>query len=479
MKVRHLGGLILFLTAMLFWLCSCVKVGPDYARPDINVKVPSNYINAPQKGSGTTPEQLQWWELFPCPGLKQVINQVRARNWDIRQAAQRVMEAQARLRYTHANRFPWVTLEANAQRQERPVIGIMPGKSFSTTTDTFLLSAAASYELDLWGRLARADEAAAAELLRAEENLRTVQLSVEAEAVTQYLKLGILKRRLYIAQKRAENYRKTLKAIESRYEIGLTPLLEVKKAKSALSQAEAAIPLVRAEIARTAQFLSLLVGKYPRPMKGFPITRDYVAGLKQIPAGLPSTLLLRRPDVKAAEATLRALNARIGVARAERFPRISLTGAYGYSSSELDLLIGPGSRLWNIAAGLIQPIFDAGKLKAAEQAAIAQYNEGVAQYARTVLNAFLEVENALATRREELERRKTVLKYVQEARGAEKLANKRYRRGLTDYLNLLDSQRTRYRAEDSLALVDLAILTNRVALIRALGGGWNMQEKAR
>ena len=198
-----------------------------------------------------------------------------------------------------------------------------------------------------------------------------------------------------------------------------------------------------------------------------------------MPPGLPSDLLLRRPDIRAAEANLRALNARIGVAKASRFPRITLTGTFGYSSSELDRLFIQGNSLWNIAFGAFQPIFDAGRLKAGQRAAEAQFQQGMADYAKTLLTAFSEVESALLTRKEQMERRGKMLDFLAEARSTQNVAENRYERGLINYLTVLDAQRSRFQAEESLVLVELAILSNRVTLHRALGGGWGEPEKTR
>ncbi|MBW2081140.1 MAG: TolC family protein, partial [Deltaproteobacteria bacterium] len=178
----------------------------------------------------------------------------------------------------------------------------------------------------------------------------------------------------------------------------------------------------------------------------------------------------------AAEAGLLALNARVGVAKASRFPSISLTGTLGYSSNELDRLFRPESELWDIALGGVQSLFDAGKLKAGQRAAEARYQQGVAEYAKTVLTAFSEVEGALLTRKEQLDRRDRVLNQLMEARRTQKVAENRYKRGLVDYLTVLVAQQARFKAEEDLVLVDLAILSNRATLHRALGGGWGEKE---
>jgi multidrug efflux system outer membrane protein len=341
------------------------------------------------------------------------------------------------------------------------------------TANTLVVSLAASFELDLWGRLARAQEAARAELLKAEENRRTVAQTVVAESVGAYLQMESLERRIEIAKKSVASYKRSLKLVESRYRRGLTTSLDVRQARRALAGAESSLPALRQELGVVQQNLSVLLGRYPETRPPRLLPDDYFKRLAPVPPGLPSDLLLRRPDIKAAEADLVALNAQVGEAKAARFPRISLTGGFGYTSSELNTLLKPESEIWNIAAGLLVPVFDAGKLKAEQRAAEARYSQSIADYAKTVLTAFSEVEQALLTRREQLEKRERVLKFLKEARATQKLAERRYLRGLTDYLNVLDSQQTRFDAEQNLVLVDLAVLSNRVSLHRALGGGWD------
>jgi multidrug efflux system outer membrane protein len=191
-----------------------------------------------------------------------------------------------------------------------------------------------------------------------------------------------------------------------------------------------------------------------------------------VPPGIPSDILKRRPDIRASEASLKALNARVGVAKANRFPRLSLTGSYGYSSSELNELLDPTSELWRIAMGLVQPLFDGGTLRARQRAAEARYQQGLTDYAKSLLNAFAEVERALLGRKELLERREKLLVFLAEARAAQEVAQNRYLKGLINYLNVLDAQQSRFTAEQNVVAVDFSLLVNRVNLYRALGGGW-------
>ena len=268
------------------------------------------------------------------------------------------------------------------------------------------------------------------------------------------------------------NYRDSLEVVNRRYERGLVSILDLRQARRTLAQAEARLPSLRQDLGTTQQQLSVLLGRYPKTRQARQHAEDYYKQLDPVPPGLPSDLLLRRPDIRAAEANIRALNARVGERLAARFPRITLTGNLGYSSDELSELFRPESFLWSWAAGLVQPLFNAGKLIARQREAEARYQQGSAEYAKTVLTAFSEVENALLTREEQLQRRERLLNFLEEARATQRVAESRYQRGLVEYLDVLESQQTRFQAEENVVLVDFAILNNRVNLHRSLGGGW-------
>ena len=448
----------------------CLKMGQDFHPPDTGIQVPDSYRHA--GATKIAPHVDQWWHVFNNPELNQAVEKALINNLDIKKATARILEVQSQFVRTRADRFPMLTFEGQAQRQSRPIIGILPTGSFTVKTDTHTLSLPASFELDLWGRLARAEEAALADLLQAEENRRTILQTIAAETATLYLQMESLERRIRITEESIKNYQDSFALVERRYERGIAPILDLKQAGRTLAQAETALPSLRQELGITQQKIALLMGKYPETRKARTQPEDYFKLLAAVPPGLPSELLLNRPDIRVAEAGLRALNARIGVAKASRFPRITLTGNFGYSSEELDMLFKPESELWSVAAGIAQPLFDAGKLKAGQKAAEARYEQGLSDYAKTVLTAFSEVETALLTRKEQLERRDRVLNFLKEAQAVQNIAETRYNRGLTDYLTVLESQRTRFRAEEDLVTVDLAILANRVSLHRALGMGW-------
>ena len=461
---------------ILIVLSGCMKVGPDYHRPDTGIQVPAHYEHGPAERLTPQPDD-RWWEVYGEVEINRLVEEVFRNNLDIKKATAGILEVRSKFVQARADRFPSLSLQGQGERQQRPIIGIMPDRSFSVLSETYTLSLPASFEVDLWGRLARGQEAARADLLQAEENRRTVAQTVVAETISLYLLMESLERRIRIALDKIESYGRSLAFVEGRYERGLTSILDVMQARRALAQAESVLPSLRQDLGITQQKLSVLAGRYPRTRPPRPQPEDYYKRLQPVPPGLPSDLLLRRPDIKAAEAGLMALNARVGVAKASRFPSISLTGTFGYSSDELDRLFRPESELWNIALGGVQSLFDAGKLKAGQRAAEARYQQGVAEYAKTVLTAFSEVEGALLTRKEQLDRRDRVLNHLMEARRTQEVAENRYKRGLVDYLTVLVAQQARFKAEEDLVLVDLAILSNRATLHRALGGGWGEESE--
>jgi multidrug efflux system outer membrane protein len=453
--------------AIFFFLYGCINLGPDYAQPDLGIQTPQSYEYAP-----TEIELLvagdRWWEVFGDSELNLLVDEVLKNNWDIKQAAARVLEARAFYVQVRSDRFPSVGVSGSKDR--RQISG--GGVGSATIVDTYDLSAPASFELDLWSRLAKASRAAWEDILQEEEVRRTLAQTIVAEAITLYLEMEALERRLQIAAQSIEAFRLSLQFVETRYQRGLTSVLDVRQARRVLAQAETVVPQFEQELGIIQQQLSVLRGRYPltRPKRRQP--EDYYKRLAPVPPGLPSDLLMRRPDIRAAEEQLKALNERVGVAKADRLPTITLTGGYGWSSNELNELLHRENVAWNLTTGIIQPIFDAGRLKAGQRAAEARYQEGVAEYVKTVLDAFGEVERALLTRKQQLERRKRELKFLEEARATQRVAQDRYILGLVIYLDVLNAQITRFQAEDNLALVDLAIMRNRVALHRALGGGW-------
>ncbi len=450
-----------------FFLYGCINLGPDYKRPDLGIQVPESYEFEPTEKQ-TLEVEDRWWEVFDDRELNQLIEDALKYNWDIKQAAARILEVRARYVQVRSDRFPAV--DVGGIRDRRQIGGGEFRDNF--IVDTYELTAAASFELDLWSRLKKASRAAWEDILREEENRRAVAQAVVAETSALYLDMEAVERRLQIAEQSIRAFRQSLQFAEIRYRRGLTSVLDVRQASRVLAGAETIVPQFEQDLGIIQQQLSVLLGRYPETRAPRRQPEDYFKRLAPVPPGLPSDLLMRRPDIRAAEAQLRSLNDLVGVAKAARLPRITLTGEYGWSSEDLNKLLRTENIIWNLTAGLVQPVFDAGRLKAGQRAAEARYEQGAAEYVKAVLDAFADVERALLTRELQLDRREREITFLTEARATQRVAQNRYVKGLVNYLDVLNAQITRYQAEDSLVLVDLIILRNRVALHRALGGSW-------
>ena len=450
-----------------FFLYGCINLGPDYKRPDLGIQVPESYEFEPTEKQ-TLEVEDRWWEVFDDRELNQLIEDALKYNWDIKQAAARILEVRARYVQVRSGRFPAV--DVGGIRDRRQVGGGEFRDNF--IVDTYELTAAASFELDLWSRLKKASRAAWEDILREEENRQAVAQAVVAETSALYLDMEAVERRLQIAEQSINAFRQSLQFAEIRYRRGLTSVLDVRQASRVLAGAETLVPQLEQDLGIIQQQLSVLLGRYPETRAPRRQPEDYFKRLAPVPPGLPSDLLMRRPDIRAAEAQLRSLNDLVGVAKAARLPRITLTGEYGWSSEDLNKLLRTENIIWNLTAGLVQPVFDAGRLKAGQRAAEARYEQGAAEYVKAVLDAFADVERTLLTRELQLDRREREITFLTEARATQRVAQNRYVKGLVNYLDVLNAQITRYQAEDNLVLVDLTILRNRVALHRALGGSW-------
>jgi multidrug efflux system outer membrane protein len=303
-----------------FVLYGCINLGPDYRQPDVGIDMPESYQYTPSETEALEIED-RWWQVFGDPELDRLVAEVLENNWDIKQAAARILEARARYVQVRADRFPsadirgvWDRSKFGGTRAARGMI-----------IDTYELSAPAIFEVDLWSRLAKASKAAWDDILREDENRHTVAQTIVGETINLYLQMEGLERRLQIADESITAFQRSLQFVETRYDRGLTSALDVRQARRILAQAEARVPDLQQQLGVTQQQMSVLLGRYPetRQTRGQP--EDYYQRLQPVPPGLPSSLLLRRPDIRAAEARLKALNERVGVAKASRFPNITLT----------------------------------------------------------------------------------------------------------------------------------------------------------
>jgi multidrug efflux system outer membrane protein len=469
--MRYRLNCYLMLTAFYLVFYGCIDLGPHYQRPDLGIETPQSFEYTPADTRSLVIDD-QWWEVFADRELNQYVEQALKNNWNIKQAAARVLEARSRYVGIRADRFPAVGVSGIKSR--RQVGGGNLNDNF--IVDRYDLSAPASYEVDLWSKLKKASQAAWADILQEEEARRTIAQAVVAETISLYLDSEAVERRLQIAEQSIKAFRDSLQFVETRYRRGLTSVLDVRQARRVLAQAETIVPQLEQDLGIFQQQMFVLLGHYPETRAPRTQPEDYYKQLAPVPPGLPSDLLWQRPDLRAAEADLNSLNELVGVAKTNRLPRITLTGNYGWSSEDLNKLLRRENIIWDLTAGIVQPIFDAGRLKAGQRATEARYQQGVAKYVQTVLDAFSEVERSLLTRESQLDRRERELRFLEEARATQRVAENRYIRGLVIYLDVLNAQITRFQAEDRIVLVDLAIYRNRVAIHRALGGGWGEPE---
>jgi len=447
--------------ALLVMGCSpIVREGHD-------LEVPGRFDNAGTQGS---PETSRWWEDFNDPVLNGLVEEALRNNHDIKLATERVIQARAGLGVEGAGLFPSVDLQADMSRQRSTYQGI------SRISRTFTLGPVASYELDLWRRLSSSVRASRERLISSIENRRVIIHTVIADLVSLYLQRRGVERKIALTLSRIENNRKALRVMEGRYKRGLSTYLDLLQVKERLSEAEAGLLPLRRQSMDLSQRISVLTGRYPHVRGSGAEAVDYMERLRPVRPGLPSELLLRRPDLRQKEAEMEAIFEELRVARARRFPRITLTGNYGWSSDELKDLFSPDSVLWQVSAGILAPLFDAGRLKASEESALSRYRQSIISYAKAVLQAFYEVESALYNRQMLYEERQRVERLVEDSERTYRASLSRYERGLVDLLTVLEAERRLFRAKERLIDIETAILKNRVFLYRALGGTWTDEE---
>jgi outer membrane protein, multidrug efflux system len=455
-------------------LAGCT-VGPNYKRPE--VIVPADWRNSQERGDSLG--DLGWWELFKDPALYELIATAVVANRDLQVAVARVLESRAQLGVARAAQFPQVNAGASYQYTRpfseniSPVLGGSPGAA-PFTGDVFATSVDLAFELDLWGRLRRATEAARAELLASEENRRVVLMTLVSDVARTYFDLLELDRELEIARRTLQTREESLQLERRRFARGLSTQLDVDRADADAAVAAATVPDLERRIAQNENALSVLLGRNPGPIaRGTPLDGQRLP--PEVPAGLPSALLERRPDIRQAEHTLVAANARIGVAKAEYFPQISLTGIFGVESVSLsDLFTGP-SRFWSVGPTMTVPIFTAGRIRSTVKGFEARQQQAALQYLQTIQQAFREVEDALVFHRKAREVRAERERRVTANRRGLSLVTLRYERGLSTQLEVLDLQRELFSAELERASATRDQLTAVVQLYRALGGGWQGQ----
>lgn len=442
-------------------------LGPDYERPEL--ETPPTYIQPVEQGESFA--NMPWWDLFRDEQLQALIRVALEENQDLAIAIARIEEFRAILGVTRADQFPTVDINASGSRTD-PSQNTIQGSISDGFNDSYRLSGDVFFELDLFGRLRRSTEAARGELLAAEESRRSITISLIANVASTYMLLRDLDAQLEIARRTEITRTDSLGIIEARFERGTVPRVDVNQAEIELAVASAAIAAAERQTAQTEHALSLLLGRNPGPItRGLPLEQQAVP--PDIPAGLPSELLQRRPDVLASEATLAAQTARIGVAEALRWPSISLTGSLGFESQELSTLTDNGSDYWSFGGNIFAPLFNSGANRSRVDAEVARTEQALLAYEQTVQRAFAEVEDALVEVRTYRKEHEARTRQVTAARSAAFLSRARYDGGVTSYLEVLDSERSLFSAELSESQTLRFYINAIIELYKALGGGWN------
>jgi multidrug efflux system outer membrane protein len=465
----------LAITAVAVWLTGCA-VGPDYKRPQ--VAVPANF-RAPEplaEPQAASLADLKWFEVFHDEKLQDLIHGALARNFDLRDAVARVEEARANLGITHSNQLPQVSASGDLQVTRLSRDGSFPlPPSFVANQNRNWGQAGVnllSFEIDIWGRLRRATEAARAELLRADENRKAVVSTLVGQVAADYFQLLELDYELEISQRTLTTRRESLGLVQERQGGGVATVLDLRQAEELVSTAAVSIPAIQQQIEQTENGISLLVDQNPGTIvRGRRFLEQALP--PDVPVGLPSAMLERRPDIHAAEQALVAANANIGVAKAAYFPQISLSGLIGGQSSQLVSLFSGPNRAWTFVPQITQSIFAGGRIKSGVRLAEAGRERAAVTYERSIQTAFREVSDALIAHQRTRESRVEQEKLVAALADRKGLAYMRYQGGVDTQLNALDADRDLFQAELTLAQIRYAELLSVVQLYKALGGGWS------
>ncbi|HEY6971847.1 MAG TPA: efflux transporter outer membrane subunit [Candidatus Angelobacter sp.] len=459
---------LIALPFVIAFVAGC-SVGPNYKRPQ---------IDAPPTYSGLTPEEAaktnaasladqKWWEVFHDDQLQALIKTALQQNYDVQIAAARILEAQARLGITRADQFPTITASVSSINQRSSQQKFIP--AFETSVNR--VSLGLDWDLDFWGKFRRATEAARANLVASEWARREVITELIANLAGAYFRLRALDLQLDISRHTLASRQDSLGLINKLAEGGATSMLDVRQAEQLVFTAASQVPSLEQQIEQQENFISILLGNNPGPIaRGKELTEQEHP--PSVPAGLPSSLLERRPDVRQVEAQLAAASAQIGVARAAYFPDITLTSTAGYQSSALSNLFTGPAGLWNFGAALTQPIFTAGRLRSNVRLTEAQEQEAVLFYRQTIQGAFRSVSDALIAYRKTQEFRVQQQSLVESAKDATRLSQLRYRGGAASYLEVLTNDTNYFAAQLGLVQAQLDELLAYVQLYRSLGGGW-------
>jgi multidrug efflux system outer membrane protein len=474
-----------FTSLSLMLLTSACTVGPNYKRPKVHV--PDAYRGAPEAAqprpasqqslqpAGQVPQSAEqsfgdqnWWEVFQDLQLQGLIRTALQQNYDVRIAAARILEAQAQLGITRADQLPTLNAGAAEFGQRFPQQKLTP--AYETNAHT--LAASLAWELDFWGKYRRATEAARANLLATEWARRAVISTLVRDVAAAYFQLRAYDLQLEISRQTLASRQESLQLTQTLSSGGAGTELDVRQAEQLVAVAAESIPDFERRIEQQENLISTLLGNNPGPVaRGMKLTEQ--PHLPQVPPGIPSRLLERRPDIRDAEAQLMAANAQIGVAKAAYFPQITLTGISGFQSSALTSLFTAPAGFWNVGGSLVQPIFAGGRIRSGVRLSEARQKELVLTYQQTIQQAFRGVSDALVGYQKNRDFRQHQAELVLAAQDASRLSEVRYRGGATNYLEVLTNETNSFNAELGLAQAQLNELLSLVDIYRNLGGGWS------
>jgi outer membrane protein, multidrug efflux system len=448
-------------------LAGCMA-GPNYHRP--NIQTPTVYRdlseNPQLQAQAASYADLPWWQVFEDPKLQELIRTALKQNYDLQLATERIVAARAQLAITRSNLFPQVQGNGNFSGGKNP--------SFQNTYNFLTLTTDAAFQLDFFGRLRRATEAARAQLLATEDARQTVILTLVSDVAADYFALLELDLELQITRDTVQSQIASVKLTRLRLDHGVATKLDVLQAQQVLDTANAAVPDLERQIGQEEDAISILLGNYPQDVpRGLALVKQPLP--PEVPPGLPSSILERRPDIREAEQSLVAANAEIGVAKAEFFPQISLTGSGGGSfgrSSTFSNLMSSQLGFWSYGAQVSQPIFTGGALRGNLRLAESQHQQALIAYRQTIQRAFGDVSDALIGYQKQHQVRLRLEDSVADLQESVRLSNMRYKGGTTTYLEVLDGQRSLYTEELTLAQARGSEYQSLVQLYRALGGGW-------
>ena len=459
------------LPVLLSLLLTGCTVGPNYKRPQVNA--PTVYRGlTPDQAANNDPTSIgdqKWFEVFQDDQLKELIKTALQQNYDVRRAASRILQAQASLGIARSNQFPTINGVAAGTNERTAQQKIIP----AIETDTTQLGGTFDWEIDFWGKFRRATEAARASLAASEWAQREIISELVANVAGGYFTLRALDLQLEISRRTLASRQDSLRLTQLLANGGSTSLLDVRQAEQLVFTAGSEIPSLEQQIEQQENFISILLGNNPGPIARGRVLTDQPHA-PTVPAGLPSSLLERRPDVRQAEQQLVAFNAQIGVARSLYFPQITLTADAGYQSSALTGLFQGPAGFWSFGSNLTQPIFTAGRLKSNVRLAEAQQQEAVLFYQETIQGAFRDVSDGLIAYRKTQEFSEQQRQLVDSAQDATRLSHLRYNGGATSYLEVLTNDTNYFTAELGLVQARLNELLALVQLYKGLGGGWQL-----